>query len=134
MAFSVYLYTLRGFYALQDTFTPFWINAIENGVNIVLALALFPSLGVQGLALAWSGAYTVAAVISVVVLGRRVPHPVDRAVGLVGVASRGRHRRARDRCRVARGRDRARDRQPGAPRDRRGRTGRHAPPTSSCSC
>ena len=44
--------------------------------------ALFPSLGVQGLALAWSGAYTVAAVISVVVLRRRVPHPVDRAVGL----------------------------------------------------
>jgi len=81
VAFSVYLYTLRGFYALQDTFTPFWINAIENGINVVLALALFPSLGVQGLALAWSGAYTVAAVISVFVLHRRVPHPVDRAVG-----------------------------------------------------
>ena len=79
--FSVYLYTLRGFYALPDTFTPFWINAIENGVNVVLAVALFPSLGVQGLALAWSGAYTVAAVIALVVLGRRVPHPVDRAVG-----------------------------------------------------
>jgi putative peptidoglycan lipid II flippase len=80
--FSVYLYTLRGFYALSDTFTPFWINAIENGVNVVLAIALFPSLGVQGLALAWSGAYAVAAVIAVVVLRRRVPHPVDRAVGV----------------------------------------------------
>ena len=80
VSFSVYLYSLRGFYALQDTFTPFWINAIENGFNIALALALFPSLGVQGLAFAWSGAYTIAAVISVVVLGRRVPHPVDRHV------------------------------------------------------
>ena len=43
---------------------------------------MFPSLGVQGLALAWSGAYTVAAVIAVVVLRRRVPNPVDRAVGI----------------------------------------------------
>ena len=80
VSFSVYLYSLRGFYALQNTRTPFWINAIENALNIALALALFPSLGVQGLALAWSGAYTVAAVISVVVLGRRVPGPVDRQV------------------------------------------------------
>ena len=80
--FSVYLYALRGFYALHDTFTPFWINAIENGVNIGLALALFPTLGVQGLAWAWTGAYTVAAVIAIVVLGRRVPAPVDRSVGL----------------------------------------------------
>ena len=79
--FSVYLYTLRGFYALHDTRTPFFINAVENAVNIGLALALFPSLGVQGLALAWSGAYTVAAVIAVVALRRRVPHPVDAAVG-----------------------------------------------------
>jgi putative peptidoglycan lipid II flippase len=80
--FSVYLYALRAFYALHDTFTPFWINAIENGVNIVLAIALFPSLGVQGLAWAWAGAYAVAAVLTLVVLGRRVPAPVDRAVGL----------------------------------------------------
>ena len=46
--FSVYLYTLRGFYAQQDTRTPFLVNAIENGCNVVLALALFPALGVAG--------------------------------------------------------------------------------------
>jgi putative peptidoglycan lipid II flippase len=80
--FSVYLYALRGFYALHDTFTPFWINAIENGVNVALAVALFPTLGVQGLAWAWTGAYTIAAVIAIVVLARRVPAPVDRSVGL----------------------------------------------------
>ena len=50
VSFSVYLYALRGFYVLQDTRTPFWINAIENAINIALAVALFPSLGVQGLA------------------------------------------------------------------------------------
>jgi putative peptidoglycan lipid II flippase len=80
VSFSVYLYALRAFYALQNTFTPFWINGIENAANIVLALALYPSLGVQGLAFAWSGAYTIAAVLTIVVLGRRVPKPVDRQV------------------------------------------------------
>jgi putative peptidoglycan lipid II flippase len=80
--FSVYLYAMRGFYALHDTFTPFWINAIENGANVALALALFPSLGVQGLAWAWTGAYSIAAVIALVVLAQRVPAPVDREVGL----------------------------------------------------
>ncbi|MDP9336067.1 MAG: murein biosynthesis integral membrane protein MurJ, partial [Actinomycetota bacterium] len=55
--FSVYLYAMRAFYALQDTRTPFVLNALENGMNVVLAIVLFPHLGVQGLALAWSGAY-----------------------------------------------------------------------------
>ena len=78
--FSVYLYALRGFYALHDTRTPFVINAVENTVNVGLALALFPSLGVQGLALAWTGAYSVAAILALVMLRRRVPQPVDRGV------------------------------------------------------
>jgi putative peptidoglycan lipid II flippase len=79
--FSVYLYALRGFYALADTRTPFMINAIENVANIGLALALFPSLGVQGLALAWSGAYSIAAILALVMLRRRIPGPVDATVG-----------------------------------------------------
>jgi putative peptidoglycan lipid II flippase len=80
--FSLYLYSLRAFYALHDTFTPFWINGIENGINVALAVVLFPSLGVQGLAWAWAGAYTFAAVLSLLVLARRVPEPVDRTVGV----------------------------------------------------
>ena len=35
IGFSVYLFTLRGFYALQDTRTPFLVNVFENGANIV---------------------------------------------------------------------------------------------------
>ena len=81
VAFSVYLYALRGFYALADTRTPFVVNAIENGANIALALALFPSLGVQGLALAWAGAYSIAAILALVMLRRRMPKPVDADVG-----------------------------------------------------
>ena len=48
LSFSAYLFTLRGFYAMQDTRTPFLLNCLENGLNIVLAIALYPAFGVQG--------------------------------------------------------------------------------------
>lgn len=73
--FSVYLYALRGFYALGDTRTPFLLNAGENGLNLVLAFALEPVLGVQGLALAYSVAYAVAAGAALTALWRRVGGP-----------------------------------------------------------
>lgn len=82
VAFSVYLYTLRGFYALQDTRTPFLINCFENGVNVVLAVALVVPLGVQGLALAYAGAYTVAAAVALVLLARRIGGLEPRRTGL----------------------------------------------------
>ncbi|MGH9042857.1 MAG: murein biosynthesis integral membrane protein MurJ, partial [Acidimicrobiia bacterium] len=69
--FSLYLYALRGFYALEDTRTPFLLNAMENGVNIVLALVLSRWLDVPGLALAYACAYGVAAMAAVAALGRR---------------------------------------------------------------
>ena len=37
VGFSVYLYVLRGFYALRDTRTPFFINLVENGLTLVFA-------------------------------------------------------------------------------------------------
>ena len=40
VAFSVYLFLLRGFYAMQDTRTPFMINAFQNAANVVLAVVL----------------------------------------------------------------------------------------------
>ena len=70
--FSVYLYTLRGFYALRDTRTPFFVNLFENAVNIGAAFALEPVLGVPGLALAYGIAYTSAAVVALIALRRRV--------------------------------------------------------------
>ena len=59
-AFSLYLYSLRGFYSMQDTRTPFLLNCLENALNIVGALILFPIMGIPGLALAFAGAYTIA--------------------------------------------------------------------------
>lgn len=70
--FSTYLFSLRAFYSLNDTRTPFFLNCLENAVNIALALALFGSFGLEGLAYAFSGAYAVAAVVTLVVLSRRV--------------------------------------------------------------
>jgi putative peptidoglycan lipid II flippase len=70
--FSLYLYALRGFYTLKDTKTPFLLNAGENALNVALALALEPTLGVQGLALAYSIAYGVAAIVALGMLSRRV--------------------------------------------------------------
>jgi len=75
--FSVYLYVMRAFYALQDTRTPFVLNAFENVVNVILAIVLFSRLGVQGLALAWSGAYLIAAVAGLLVLRRRIGRVPD---------------------------------------------------------
>ena len=64
LPFSLYLYALRGFYALHDTRTPFVLNAWENLINVVVAVALYPWFGVQGLAFSFSVAYAVAAVMA----------------------------------------------------------------------
>ncbi len=78
-AFSVYLYVLRGYYARRDTKTPFLLNALENGVNVVLAVLVVDRFGVSGLAGAYSAAYGVAALAAVMALHRSVG-------GLVGGA------------------------------------------------
>ena len=45
VGFSVYLFVLRGFYAHQDTRTPFVLNVGENLLNIVFAFAARRPLG-----------------------------------------------------------------------------------------
>ncbi|MGH9245148.1 MAG: murein biosynthesis integral membrane protein MurJ [Acidimicrobiales bacterium] len=72
LGFSVYLFALRGFYALRDTRTPFILNVIENAVNVVLAVALVGRYGAPGLALAYAIAYLVSACLALAVLRRRV--------------------------------------------------------------
>jgi putative peptidoglycan lipid II flippase len=71
--FSVYLFVLRGFYARNDTRTPFIINLIENGLNIVFALLLVDRFDVLGLGMAFSLAYLVSAAIALAVLHRSTP-------------------------------------------------------------
>jgi putative peptidoglycan lipid II flippase len=63
---------MRAFYARHDTYTPFWINCIENVVNIALAFPLYAWLGIPGLALAFALAYFVGAIVTLGVLRVRL--------------------------------------------------------------
>jgi putative peptidoglycan lipid II flippase len=91
LGFSIYLFTLRGFYARRDTRTPFFLNVFENALNIGLALVLEPSLGVRGLALSLALAYSISALLAFVVLRGRIGLLGGRrlalAVGKIGLAS-----------------------------------------------
>jgi putative peptidoglycan lipid II flippase len=70
--FCTFLYMVRVLQSMQDTKTAFRLYLVENALNVVLAVALVGPLGVRGLALSLSVAYTVAAVLAVAVLQRRV--------------------------------------------------------------
>jgi putative peptidoglycan lipid II flippase len=91
VGFSVYLFTLRAFYAHGDARTPFMINVFENIINIVLGVALHERFGVLGLGLSFAIAYLLCAAWSLQVLGYKVPgFPVGQvlaALGRMGLAS-----------------------------------------------
>jgi putative peptidoglycan lipid II flippase len=70
--FCVYLYMVRVLQSMQDTKTAFRLYLVENAINVVLAIALVGPLGVRGLALSVSVAYTAAALLAMVVIHRRV--------------------------------------------------------------
>lgn len=69
--YSVYLFTLRAFYAMKDTRTPFGVNVVENLLNVIFA-AVLVGRGAPGLAGAYSLAYLLAAVLALVALHRRI--------------------------------------------------------------
>jgi len=73
--FSGFLFLTRVWQSMQDTRTMFGFYVLENGLNIVLAVVLFPRFGVPGLAAAYGASYTIAAAATLVVLVRRLPGP-----------------------------------------------------------
>ena len=109
---------LRGFYAHQDTRTPFVINVGQNVLNIVLAFVLVGRYDILGLALALAISYAVCALWALQVLAYKVPgfplRAVLRSIWRIVVAAVDRRR-----ADVAR---RQPGRRPG--RDRRVRPGR----------
>lgn len=80
VGFSVFLFTLRGFYAHEDTRTPFVLNLLENVLNIVLAVIFVPHFGVLGLGLAFAVAYLLSAVLGLAVLEAKTPQFEMRAM------------------------------------------------------
>jgi putative peptidoglycan lipid II flippase len=91
--FCTFLYMVRVFQSMQDTRTAFRLYLVENAVNIIVALLLVGPLGVRGLALSLSIAYSVAALLALSVLRKRVgglggpelTTPVTRVVGASAV-------------------------------------------------
>ncbi|MFS0885775.1 murein biosynthesis integral membrane protein MurJ [Aeromicrobium sp. 179-A 4D2 NHS] len=80
--FSLHYVVLRGFYALEDTRTPFWIQAVIAGSNIALALLLTrgaaPIEVSTRLALAYGLAYLLGLAVSTTLLSRRIGSLAER--------------------------------------------------------
>ena len=72
VSYSVFLYTLRVFYALGDTRTPFYVNLLQNVVHVVLAIPLGAWLGAPGLGLLSTIAYSTGAFAGFVAAARRL--------------------------------------------------------------
>jgi putative peptidoglycan lipid II flippase len=71
--FCVFLYAIRVLQSVQDLRSAFWLYVVENGINVVAAVALVGPLGVvRGIALSIAIAYTVAAVAALAHLRTRV--------------------------------------------------------------
>jgi putative peptidoglycan lipid II flippase len=91
VGFSVYLFILRGFYAHQDTRTPFMINLFENALNIIFAILLVHRYGVLGLGLAFALAYLLSAAWALQILSYKVPgfpvRPIFASLGRMLLAS-----------------------------------------------
>jgi putative peptidoglycan lipid II flippase len=78
--FSAYLLLMRAYQAMQDTRSMFWLYLAENVATLVLAGALYPVMGVRGLALGWVGAYTMGAAAAFVHLRGRTDGLDGRAI------------------------------------------------------
>lgn len=77
LPFTLFYVLLRGFYALEDTRTPFFISVAFSLVWLVLAVPLFRIVGsggpqVASLALAYGVSYWVGMVVAWIILARRV--------------------------------------------------------------
>lgn len=75
--FTLFYVLLRGYYALEDTRTPFFITVVFSVLLLAMAFPLFLIAGVGGtqiaaLALAYSLAYWIGLVIAWIVLARRL--------------------------------------------------------------
>lgn len=70
--FTLFMLTLRSFYALKDTRTPFLVNAAATAAAIPLYVWFDSLWGVQGMALAYSLSYLFAAVLGWWALRRRL--------------------------------------------------------------
>ncbi|OUZ12561.1 murein biosynthesis integral membrane protein MurJ [Aeromicrobium sp. PE09-221] len=76
VAFTIHYVVLRGFYAMEDTRTPFWIQLVIMSVNLgtaVVATRMVEPIWVATvLAVCWSLSYVIGLAIAFALLSRRV--------------------------------------------------------------
>jgi putative peptidoglycan lipid II flippase len=80
-SFCAFQLLVRAFYAMQDTKIPAFINGAAVAVNTGVNFLFFRYLEVEGLALGHATAYTIGAIIFVVVLRRRIGGLDGRRLG-----------------------------------------------------
>ena len=85
-AFSSWMFLTASYQAMQNTKALFFLYLIENAVNITAALVLYPLLGVEGLALAFSIAYACGTAAALIHLHRSAGQLDGR--GLIASAAR----------------------------------------------
>lgn len=91
--FCTFLYMIRVLQSMQDARTAFKLYLVENTINVVVGVALVGSLGVRGLALSVSIAYSLTALLAMAVVRQRVgglggddlTTPVRRVIGASAV-------------------------------------------------
>ena len=79
-AFSAWLFLGAVYQAMQNTRSLFFVYLVENTINVVAAIVLYPSLGVQGLALAYSFAYLAGSAVAIAHLRRAIGGIDGRAI------------------------------------------------------
>jgi putative peptidoglycan lipid II flippase len=82
--FSIHYTVLRGFYAVEDTRTPFFVQCAIALVNIALAIGLTKAVDAAwvapALAIAYGSAYAVGSALSLTLLSRRLGGLARRAL------------------------------------------------------
>jgi putative peptidoglycan lipid II flippase len=85
VAYAAFQQLMRASYARQDTRTPWIVNSLAVGANVVLAFPLFAWLDVPGLALAHAISYVFAAILGGVVLRRQIGGLDERRLASSGL-------------------------------------------------
>lgn len=70
--YSSFYVLLRSFYAMQDTRTPMLVNLVATAINVGSNFLYFRIFGVKGLALGYATSYSFAAILSLLILRRRL--------------------------------------------------------------
>lgn len=70
--FTLFMLVLRSFYAMQNTRTPFLINAISTAVTISFDILVYPHLRIWGLSLGYVLNYVIAASLGWWLLRRKI--------------------------------------------------------------